>query len=103
MSKVDEILFEVLIEVDVKIVVSMVVICVDDNSTDELSVRLETLFTVVVSSLVINNGPVVSVEVAYEVDVSSMVLNVCILVELETSFIVEMDWPVDSFDWVDEV
>jgi hypothetical protein len=81
----------------------MVVICVDDNSTDELSVRLETLFTVVVSSLVINNGPVVSVEVAYEVDVSSMVLNVCILVELETSFIVEMDWPVDSFDWVDEV
>jgi hypothetical protein len=86
----DETIFEILVEVGVKVVVPIVVIGVDDNSADELSVELTTLFNIVVSALVTNSDAVVPLEVA--VDVSSIiVLNVCVLVELETSFITEID------------
>ncbi len=49
-SEVDEIVFGVLVEIDVKIVVPMVVICVDDNRREELSVEPKTLFIAVVST-----------------------------------------------------
>ncbi len=101
-SEVNEIVFGVLVEIDVEIVVPMVVICVDDNRREELSVELKTLFIAVVSTSVIDDDAAVSVEVVYEfdvgdndeystdADVSSMVFSVFTIVELETSFVVEM-------------
>jgi len=49
-SEADEIVFGVLVEIDVQIVVPMVVICVDDNRREELSVEPKTLFIAVVST-----------------------------------------------------
>jgi hypothetical protein len=54
-SEVDEIVFGVLVEIDVKIVVPMVVICVDDNRREELSVEPKTLFIAVVSTSLIDD------------------------------------------------
>jgi hypothetical protein len=57
------------------VVVSVVIICVDDSRTEELSVEVEILFIVVpVTSASDDAVAVVPIEVIYEFDVLSVVL-----------------------------
>jgi hypothetical protein len=59
------------------VVVSVVIICVDDSRTEELSVEVETLFIVVSEAAASDDEvAVVPIEVIYEFDVLSIVLVV---------------------------
>jgi hypothetical protein len=78
-------------------------ICFDDDSREEVSVILETIFIVVVSTLLSNVDVAVSIEVisgydtvdddeyAMKFDVFSTVLCAFKAVELEISFVVELN------------
>ncbi len=88
-SKVDVMIVELWSEIDDDVVISMVVICVDDDTegTDTVSVELETPFIVVVSTSVTNrvlvwgnNWLLVVSEVIIEIDsVSEVSLRVAVL------------------------
>jgi hypothetical protein len=57
------------------VAVSVVITCVDDSRTEELSVEVETLFIVVSEAAASDDEvAVVSIEVIYEFDVLSIVL-----------------------------
>jgi len=82
--------------------VSILVMCFDDDGTVEVSVELETLLIVVVSISLVNEDLVVSVEVSYECDIVddeygtevasySIVLSLFPVVELEVSYVLEVN------------
>ncbi len=114
---IDVIRFELWSEIDDNVLVSVIIICVDDeDGTEEPSVELEIPFITVVAGSVSDADVAISMEVAYEcdlddndeysfeIDALSVPVIVFSLELLEIPFVVEeINWVVDSCDSTDEV